>query len=789
MCKLHFLLLLEIVFCITLTSAQTPGSPDLTFNFTGKLTNNIGGTNDVARAMKIQADGKIVVGGTSNANGNSDFALVRYNADGSIDQTFGGGLVLTPIGNGNNNLYDLAIQSDGKIVVAGDANNGTYSDFAAARYNVNGTPDSSFGINGIITQRVGAGNCSAYALTLQCDGKIILGGYSRAANTAYQFAWVRYNANGAIDSTFGLNGVVEINRQNQVCAVTSLLMQPDGKILSGGYWGSSVTHFAISRFNSVGMPDSTFGTNGMVILNGLADYSYCTALALQPDGKIVAGGSTGVLNDFEFVLARYTPTGTLDVSFNGDGIAQTLVGRDARIEDIKLQSDGKILACGTSHNFFGSTTYPSIFTLLRYKNNGDIDSTFGTNGKVTTAFGNSNEGANALELQANGRIVLAGYSTGTDFALARYTSDYTNCNEEILICTQPQNQSVCPGQNTTLTALAINATSSQWQDSTLSGWHDITGGTESVLTITNVQALQNGTGYRCILKNKCDSDTTLTAVLNVGSFVLQPINQTICAGSYFVFSDDTLWTGGTYFDTLPAISACDTVIRLVLSVTQPNAALLPALTSICAGDTAVLTAPAGISFSWNTGDTTQSIAVTQPGPFYVTITDTNSCIVISDTAFVHVTPLPAAPVITQLPGNKLVATGAYNFQWFLNGMPINNGINDTLLVMQTGSYAVQITDSNGCKAMSDTLNLVPLNLEDAPTSVRFLLYPNPGNGYFMLTCTDNLTHQCRIANALGQTVWEQRLSGQKQLQLGHLPAGIYYLSIDYMGGKPFIIEK
>src|SRR5881628_1363204 len=180
-----------------------PGDLDPTFGIGGKVTTGIG-TDDYGYAVAIQADGKLVVAGETNNGINYDVALVRYNANGTLDATFGtGGKVTTAVGTSDGAAYALAIQADGKLVVAGETFNGSTWDFALVRYNANGTLDATFGTGGKGMTAGGTREEAAYALAIQADGELVAAGATDVGNNNYDFALVRYNANGTLDATFG----------------------------------------------------------------------------------------------------------------------------------------------------------------------------------------------------------------------------------------------------------------------------------------------------------------------------------------------------------------------------------------------------------------------------------------------------------------------------------------------------------------------------------------------------------------------------------------------------------
>ena len=396
-----------------------PGDLDPTFGSGGKVTTDFGG-DDQAFALALQPDGKIVAAGSSTQN----FALARYNADGSLDATFGsGGKVTTNFGLVLTLAHALALQPDGKIVVAGESN----VNFALARYNPDGSLDATFGTGGKVITDFG-GIDRARALALQPDGKIVVAGESAPFTGLSDFALARYNPDGSLDASFGTGGKVTTDFGGTADRADALALQPDGKIvLAGGSSSVSASvDFALARYNPDGSLDASFGTGGKVITDfGNSDAAF--ALALQPDGKIiVAGVSTGVSvgPGRGFALARYNPDGSLDATFGTGGKVITNFGGAVAIgfaESVALQPDGKIVVTGPS--FFGNT---SDFALARYNPDGSLDASFGTGGKVTTDFGGTADQAHALALQPDGKLVLAGSSGpigSQNFALARYKGD------------------------------------------------------------------------------------------------------------------------------------------------------------------------------------------------------------------------------------------------------------------------------------------------------------------------------------------------------------------------------
>lgn len=418
------LLVLSIMLVTSPPASATMrgGRLDSKFGKKGKvLTDLNGGSEDLGYGVAVQSDGKIVEAGFSleSTCPCRDFALARYTPRGALDPTFGtGGIVRTDFGtNSADEAFAVAIQSDGKLVAAGLSDSNGSFDFALARYNSDGTLDTTFGTGGKVLTDLGSTSSDiAVAVALQANGKIVAAGQYNANTISSDFAVVRYNSDGTLDGTFGTGGKLLTDLGSQDVA-NAMALQSDGKIVVGGTstaGTSSSFDFALVRYNSDGTLDGTFGTGGAVLtdFSGSGSFDQAFAVAIQSDGKILAAGGSGAE---DFALARYTSSGTLDTSFGTGGTTTSSVGADGSVAyALEIQTDGKIIAAGTASN---------DFALARYGVSGLLDSSFGTGGVVLTSFGAFDDEARALAIQSNGRIVAAGDSsqtTGYDFALARY---------------------------------------------------------------------------------------------------------------------------------------------------------------------------------------------------------------------------------------------------------------------------------------------------------------------------------------------------------------------------------
>jgi uncharacterized delta-60 repeat protein len=417
---------LATILTFSLSNLQSPawaadGDLDTSFSSDGKVTTAIGSGIDAALSVVLQSDGKIVAAGYSYNGSNYDFAVVRYNIDGSLDTTFDtDGKVTTAVGLGDDVAYSVVLQSDGKIVAAGYSFNGSNNDFAVVRYNIDGSLDTTFDTDGKVTTAIGSGTDAALSVVLQSDGKIVVAGYSHNGSSL-DFAVVRYNTNGSLDTTFSGDGIVTTAIGSGTENAWSVKLQSDGKIVVAGYsHNGSNFDFAVVRYNTDGSLDTTFDTDGKVTtaIGSGSDEAY--SVVLQSDGKIVVAGYSDNGSNYVFAVVRYNIDGSLDTTFDTDGKVTTAIGSGSDIaRSVVLQSDGKIVAAGYSYN--GSNF---DFAVVRYNIDGSLDTTFDTDGKVTTAVGLGDDAAYSVVLQSDGKIVVAGFSyngSNNDFAVVRYS--------------------------------------------------------------------------------------------------------------------------------------------------------------------------------------------------------------------------------------------------------------------------------------------------------------------------------------------------------------------------------
>jgi uncharacterized delta-60 repeat protein len=406
-----------------------PGALDPTFGGDGKVITDLTPGLDYASAIAIQADGKLVAAGIANYHGaDARFALARYRSNGTLDPGFSGdGKVITNFTPTFDGAFAVAIQADGKIVAAGEAGGTGPAEtpgarFALARYQMNGRLDRTFGGDGRVMTKLSNGADFAFGIVLQADGKIVTSGH--AGGRGGRFALARYRPSGMLDGSFGGDGKVTTNFTNGDDRSDDLAVQPaDGKIVAAGTAGffSTGARFAAARYNVNGSLDRTFGGDGKVMTNITRSFDGGFGVAIQADSRIVLAGQAGGGNAGRMAVVRYGSGGNLDGSFGGDGkVLTNFTSALDYADDVVVQAgDGRIVAGGATA-FFGPAPR---FALARYDINGSLDTSFGGDGRVTTSFSAKRGGVFGLVIQpSDARIVAAGVAGGSGgrFGVARY---------------------------------------------------------------------------------------------------------------------------------------------------------------------------------------------------------------------------------------------------------------------------------------------------------------------------------------------------------------------------------
>jgi uncharacterized delta-60 repeat protein len=404
---------------------------------------------DFQNGLAIQRDGRILVGGSSDlgAAAGHQWRISRYTAKGELDSSFGtGGTVTTGMSSAagvDEHVWNLTLDRDGKIVAAGEAVTASGGfDVALARFNADGTVDTSFGTAGKVTTAIGPGSRRdrAHDVAVLDDGKIVVAGFADLGPGAGRrnFMLARYNPDGTLDGTFGGGGIV-ITRvapgdNNDLVTTNGLTIDDAGRFVLSGQAnmgaGAGGVNFALARYNPDGTLDGSFGSGGIVTTAVAPGDNFDTAasVAIDPAGKIVAGGdaeSAGFV--FDWALARYNPDGTLDNSFGAGGKVTTNGGpgnSDDDLEELVIQSTGKILVGGSVAPT--AITVDSDFAVARYNPDGTLDGSFGSGGivKTNTGAGNGSDEIYEIALVSDAKLIVSGEcdqaTTGRDVCVARY---------------------------------------------------------------------------------------------------------------------------------------------------------------------------------------------------------------------------------------------------------------------------------------------------------------------------------------------------------------------------------
>ncbi len=384
-----------LVTCETLPEAS---SLDPSFGTNGRVD---AGAFPAARAMALQTDDKIVVLGTGR--------LGRFESNGVFDATFGAGgeVPVQFFSTSRDRLNALAVQADGQLVIAGYSSSSavspTQEDFIAGRFDANGNPDVTFGINGQVVTDFDAGGDGGESVVLLPDGRIVVSG-NAAINVGglrdWNLAAARYNVDGTLDTSFDADGRAQVDVGGRSDIGYASVLQPDGKLVIAGRVapsGGSDPDVGLVRFNTDGSLDATFGSGG-IVRDVTGSWDEAADLVLQADGKLVIAGHLDEIGaDSQALIARYNPDGTPDMSFGTNGRVTNSAMVFGRA--LALQADGSIVIAGEANG---------DFVIARHNASGQLDPSFGTNGSMTIDFFGGYDTPAAIAVQSDGRIVVAG---------------------------------------------------------------------------------------------------------------------------------------------------------------------------------------------------------------------------------------------------------------------------------------------------------------------------------------------------------------------------------------------
>jgi uncharacterized delta-60 repeat protein len=415
---------------MTVTVRGVAGAVDTSFGSAGHAVAAVGPSDDYAQAMVVQSDGKIVVAGWGAGTQGTVMQLVRWQRDGAMDTSFGnGGRVLLDLGAGTEAAHAVALQADGKLLVAGSVDEvGKGKSVLLVRLNADGSLDSSFGQGGQVVGALGGGSSEAFAIAVQADGKIVLGGHAaRAAattTTGLDFALLRFNSNGTPDTRFGQGGVVVDalrpgTQRDSVYALALQVVNGETMIVAAG----GEADFVVQRYRADGTRDATFGGGSSRVGMFGSNIGAARALTVTADNKIVV---VGHVNE-DVAVVRLLADGAFDTSFSQDGrvITPLSSGNWDEAHAVAVQADGKIVVGGWVYSGNSSSGDHAV---LRYAADGSLDSGFGNAGiTITPVSGSRIDEGRALQLQVDERVptvrsVLAGVASNSnrDFAVTRF---------------------------------------------------------------------------------------------------------------------------------------------------------------------------------------------------------------------------------------------------------------------------------------------------------------------------------------------------------------------------------
>lgn len=476
---------LAMITCFGMASLNAQVGLDADFGTGGKTLDYFGGNNQMAD-MELQPDGKIIaVGAKNSAAPDTKFLVVRYLANGALDASFGEqGMVVTNEGTSSRAMA-VVIQPDGKILVCGNTENPAtlyYSDMMVVRYLENGSPDPDFGTNGIVTiPRLRSD--SATALLLQPDGKILLGGTTSTA-VMVPFSVVRLNTDGAIDTTFGDAGYATNAYGNQ-SVVNEIKFLSDGSIVGVGGFASK---FVLFKFTAQGNIDNTFGEAGLVIVEPQTGQNeQLMSLTVLPNNEIIVMGSTInslANNKMNAVLMKFGTNGQLVGTFgdNGKVVKDFGTGKHAVAREAAVKVNGDLMV-----GFGAGLPTDYDFVLASYDTaTGEVNTGFGDNGFFTVVFGDGHDYFESVLIQPDGKILMGGSKGG--YCLARLIDGALQTNS---FDTQGSSIQIHPNPVTAESLLTIDLESAQILDVELFDVRGVSLGT----ILSNKPVLQGQNSY------------------------------------------------------------------------------------------------------------------------------------------------------------------------------------------------------------------------------------------------------------------------------------------------------
>lgn len=418
---------------------------DTTFGLNGNVRTSIGTSNEMASHVLIQSDGKILVAGGQADHpifGPQRFATVRYLSNGNLDTSFGTNGKATFLFESQSFLNDISLQSDGKILLAGQSSSG----YCVARVFTDGTLDTSFGTNGFTVLAPAFGSAGINSVVVYQDDSFLVTGAEQIQNsTNFSLKLIKFTSNGFIDTSFGNQGILMPDLDFESNSGGKIQIQVDGKIVIGGTSKVNENNTLIDksyflRLNADGSLDTNFGTDGIILISN--NYKL-TDFILESNNDIILIGNVNTNaqgTSGNIFISKYDNLGLLDSSFGTNGRTIVSVNTFAEYANtITKQSDGKFLLGGS---YFNTSTVTDGL-IVRFLQNGQIDNTFGTNGVFQVGVSNGTDIITDMIMTPNNQIVTTGYanySTNFDFSTLRINIDITldsNIEEKIFCNVYP----------------------------------------------------------------------------------------------------------------------------------------------------------------------------------------------------------------------------------------------------------------------------------------------------------------------------------------------------------------
>jgi uncharacterized delta-60 repeat protein len=750
------------IFLISLNVSlfgQTNGSLDTTFNETGKFIYQIAPEQGFHRSTAVATTSeRIYLLGTYWVNGSYGIGILALKPDGTFDYTFDGDGTRTVTVSTSDDVGDIAVQNDGKILICGY----TPEDIFVIRLNPDGSMDDSWGVNGVAITSVTTSWDRVHKIKCQPDGKVVVAGY--CGTNVNDLAVVRYNANGTLDSAFGTGGKFTFDFNEQSDRIEGLSLQPDGKIVIAGsatIIGQNYKGF-VMRLTTDGVLDPTFNATGIVMLG-----EEVQGVAIRSDGKILCASD---YNDEGGVYA-FNQDGSSHASVGTNGFASS--GLRMAAIDIACTADGNFYMFGYS---YGSPSRD--FVAVSYQLDGSLQTCFGNKGVskfdvgslVDDGWGDKDNTEDYLYkgvLQPDGKLLLAGDNQRDEYVLTRLT----NAGPSLIL---RSNAEICQGDKypfgsdlltetgvyqrtfisedgcdaTEILKLSVHPTYNHQVNLSICAGESI---------VFDGKVLSSADTYVAHLRSILGCDSTVTLNLAINPAYEVSIGRTICQGASFVFGSRILTTSGTYTNRFSTIQGCDSLVTLNLVINPVYEVSIDR--TVCPG----------ASFVFG------SKILTTSGTYTNRFSTIHGC-----DSIIHLS-LSVIGLDNRINRNNNILTAVEpdaSYQWIdSEGVAIPGQNDQQFRPYESGTYSVRI-EKNGCSVISESFSLIVLGMEETEAGS---VYPNPSQNQVVLMLPEfrnPVSVLLKDVNGRTIRIWNnvEAYSGA-QLDLEGVAAGVYFLQI------------